>query len=129
MKVVMTIVVAEEVQQGWEEQVRRNFNRVPVFGDTGAGIKKHLQKLLPTLTDEHIHIEFDITEDQSTDTVETFTGRAAFKALAEGKVLYHEDDDEQNPVYIDDEDNLINAGYMNYHDLLGTWYSKPKKKF
>lgn len=127
MKVITTITITEEVQPVFEEQVRRNFERTPVLGGTDSGIKKHLKELLPTLNDENINIEFRLEENQSAEEPETFTGREAFIALGQGKVLYHEDDDEQQPIFIDDNDDLINAGYMNYHDLLGTWYSKPRE--
>lgn len=63
---------------------------------------------------------------ERTDNREIFKGREAFIALGQGKVLYHEENRE-TPIYIDDNDNLVNAGYMEYPDLLGTWYSTPKK--
>lgn len=62
MKVVTTIVITEEVQPGFEDQVKRNFERVPVCGVTCSGIKKHLQNLIPALTDEKIQIDFRLEE-------------------------------------------------------------------
>lgn len=60
MKVITTITITEEIQPGFKEQVKRNFERTPVFGGTDSGIKKHIQKLIPVLTDENINIEFKL---------------------------------------------------------------------
>lgn len=64
MKVVTTIVITQEVDKGFEEQVKRNFERTPVFGGTDVGIRKHLQRLIPALTDEDIHVDFSLQEPE-----------------------------------------------------------------
>lgn len=62
MKVITTIVITQEISKGEEEQVKRNYDRSPMFGGTDVGIRKHIQRLIPVLTDEEIDIKFRIEE-------------------------------------------------------------------
>lgn len=64
MKVITTIVITQDVNGAFTEQVKRNYERTPVFDGTDAAIRKHLQCLIPILKDEDIDVGFRLEEEE-----------------------------------------------------------------
>lgn len=64
MKVKTTIVITENVSEGLEVQVKRNFDRSGNLNDSDLTFKNHIMELMPNINENQISVQFKLIEGE-----------------------------------------------------------------